>query len=124
NVYCYPIHMGKWPRPLFYRPKVWLTRPKILEPDPSPWWDLELTPEDTSQKYGSIRMNKSQMADHGYWLVAFARRNELFPQPLAIDIKGPVEGQGPGAAPNPQTEAYSAGVSTGNLTALSYSETP
>src|SRR5438477_2296304 len=123
-VYCYPIHMGKWPRPVFYRPQFWMTRPKILEQDPSPWWNFELTPDETQRKYKAIRINKSQMADHGYWLVAFARRNELFTQTPPVDMQGLSEGLGPGSVPHPHTGAYSTGVSTANLTAVSYSETP
>ena len=124
EVYCYPLHMGTWPRPLFYHPDDWLLVPKILRTDPSPWWDFELTPEETARKYNAIRMNKSQMADHAYWLVSLARRNELFTRPQGIPLQGPVWGVGPGAVPHPQTEAYEKGVSTGIVSAVSFSETP
>jgi LmbE family N-acetylglucosaminyl deacetylase len=86
KVFTYPIHMGPWPRPRFYHPHEWLLFPKRLADERARALVLGLTPEQVSRKYQAIRLYKSQMSDSGYWLTAFARRNELFTlvEPVAL----------------------------------------
>jgi len=119
TVYCYPIHMGPWPRPLNYHPDEWEQVPQILRDTPSPWWMLPLSPDETNRKAAAIRSNKSQMADHGYWLLAFARRNELFTAPPSTDISEQW-GAAQTAVAAPGTAAYELGISTGHIASVSY----
>jgi LmbE family N-acetylglucosaminyl deacetylase len=120
-VYCYPIHMGAWPRPLNYHPDEWLVFPALLKADTSPWWIFELTPEEVTRKAEAIRTNKSQMADHGYWLVSLARKNELFTTPSPIYLNRSQWNLAHGVVPHAGTDAYETGVSTGHLTAVTFS---
>jgi LmbE family N-acetylglucosaminyl deacetylase len=85
-VYCYPVHFGKWPRPMRYHPDRWLEVPPMMAEDTSPWYSFTLDPKETQRKAAAIRLNKSQMADHGYWLVSLARKNELFVQPQPVHL--------------------------------------
>ena len=78
QVFSYPIHMGAWPRPLRYHPESWLTLPQVLVEEPAADYLFELSDDQVRMKYEAIRSYRSQTADHNYWLVAFARRNELF----------------------------------------------
>ena len=124
SVYCYPIHMGPWPRPMHYHPDDWLEVPALLRQDPSPWWMFELTPQEVAGKAGAIRANKSQMADHGYWLLSLARKNELFTTPLPIALRGSEWKPAHPIVPHAGTEAYETGVSTGHLAAVTFSSDP
>jgi LmbE family N-acetylglucosaminyl deacetylase len=78
QIFAYPIHMGPWPRPYFFRPHEWLSFPIRLADEQARSRVLELTPEQVLRKYNTIRLYKSQMSDSSYWMAAFARRNELF----------------------------------------------
>jgi len=86
QIYTYPIHMGPWPRPYFFRPHEWLSFPRRLDDERAHSRVLDLTPEQVLRKYKAIRLYKSQMSDSSYWMAAFARRNELFTlvEPLSL----------------------------------------
>jgi LmbE family N-acetylglucosaminyl deacetylase len=123
QVYTYPIHMGLWPRPEFYNPDLELAFPKILESDPASWWTFALQPDETVRKGEAIRLYKSQMADHGFWLVSFARRNELFGRPDPVLLAPETwSGMRPASTPG-DTIAYEEGVSTGLVQGVAYSMT-
>lgn len=90
-IFAYPIHMGPWPRPYFYRPHEWLSFPIRLADERAHSSVLELTPEQVRRKYEATRLYKSQMSDSGYWLAAFARRNELFTLVEPVSLMGGAE---------------------------------
>jgi len=79
DVLVYPIHAGRWPAPRGERPDDWLAVPKRLADAPgAAWCQLELSPEQARAKAEAIRMYRSQAATEAGYLLAFARRNELF----------------------------------------------
>ena len=73
----YVIHFGDWPRPVHYHPELGLTPPRLLL-DNGDWMSLPLLPAQTAVKYQAILTNQTQITTREYYLVAFARTNELF----------------------------------------------
>ena len=139
DVLVYPVHAGRWPRPRGERPDYWLAVPKRLAGTPGAvWCQLELSPEEARAKAEAIRMYRSQAATEAGYLLAFARRNELFVRlraatlvaavgaacpPLAPQRRGlfteedPVpepDGSAPGVEPEPQRLASVAWCDAGD----------
>ena len=77
QVFYYVIHFGRWPRPYHYHPELELQPPTALLDD-GDWLSLALTPEQTEKKYNAILQNRTQVTTRQYFLVSFARANELF----------------------------------------------
>ena len=77
QVYYYVIHFGRWPRPYHYHPELELQPPAALLDD-GEWMSLALTPEQTEKKYNAILQNRTQITTRQYFLVSFARTNEIF----------------------------------------------
>jgi LmbE family N-acetylglucosaminyl deacetylase len=75
--FFYVIHFGDWPKPYHYHPEVMLTVPHRLL-DNGNWRTLPLTPGQTETKHRAIQQNASQLTTRQFYLVAFARANELF----------------------------------------------
>jgi LmbE family N-acetylglucosaminyl deacetylase len=73
----YVIHFGDWPKPYHYHPDELLTAPTRLRDD-GEWFSLPLTPQQTKTKYNAILDNATQLTTRQFYLVAFARANELF----------------------------------------------
>jgi LmbE family N-acetylglucosaminyl deacetylase len=73
----YVIHYGEWPRPYHFHPELTLEPPPMLL-DNGDWTTLPLTPDQTERKYDAILRNRTQTTTRQYFLVAFARANELF----------------------------------------------
>lgn len=119
-VYTYPVHMGPWPRPHFYHPEERLPFPRRLAAEAGRASAFPLDPEEVERKYRAIRLYRSQMADCGYWLTAFARRNELFirDEPAALPFGGWWSGQRAAAA-TAETAAYEVEEQTGHLGSVS-----
>jgi hypothetical protein len=76
-VYYYVVHFGDWPKPYHYHPEETMTPPARLRNE-GQWHSLSLTPDQTAAKYNAILQNKSQLTTRQFYLVAFARANELF----------------------------------------------
>jgi len=73
----YVIHFGDWPRPVHYHPELGLSPPTLLL-DNGDWMTLPLLPAQTETKYQAILTNETQTTTRQFYLVAFARTNELF----------------------------------------------
>ena len=77
QVNYYVVHFGDWPRPVHYHPELGL-RPPALLLDNGDWMTLPLLPAQTETKYRAILTNQTQITTREFYLVAFARTNELF----------------------------------------------
>jgi len=124
RVYTYPVHMGPWPWPHRYHPDEWLSFPGRLEAETCRAVLFVLTPEEVRRKYEAIRMYRSQMSDSGYWMTAFARRNELFildPAPLPL---GRYWSERQKAMANASTIAYEVEYQMGHVGGVAYRGTP
>ena len=73
----YVVHFGDWPRPVHYHPELGLTPPPLLL-DNGDWMARPLSPTQTATKYRAILTNQTQTTTREFYLVAFARTNELF----------------------------------------------
>ncbi|HVM61267.1 MAG TPA: PIG-L family deacetylase [Verrucomicrobiae bacterium] len=77
-VICYyVIHFGRWPVPYHYHPDMELKPPRQLLDD-GDWYSIPLTPEQTERKYEAIIKNRTELTTREYYLVSFARANEIF----------------------------------------------
>ncbi len=78
KIYPYLVHCVGWPRPRHYHPELELLPPgKFLNPQIE-WSKLELTPGQLEKKHQAILCYKSQTQSSAFYLLAFARKNELF----------------------------------------------
>jgi LmbE family N-acetylglucosaminyl deacetylase len=82
RIYYYIIHFGRWPAPYHYHPEMELQPPRQLLDDGN-WLSVPLTPEQTERKYDAIIKNRTEMTTREYYLVSFARANEIF---ATIDV--------------------------------------
>ena len=82
QLYYYVIHFGSWPRPYHYHPELEVAPPQQLLDDGN-WLSLDLTSEQVQKKYEAILKNRTQLTTRQYFLVAFARTNEVF---ATIDV--------------------------------------
>ena len=76
RVYYYVIHFGRWPAPYHYHPELELKPPRPLLDD-GDWYSMPLTPEQTGRKYNAIIKNRTELTTREYYLVSFARANEV-----------------------------------------------
>jgi LmbE family N-acetylglucosaminyl deacetylase len=74
KVYAYLVHSAGWPKPRHYHPELKLEPPKSF----MDWLKLDLTPEELERKRQSILCYKSQTESSAFYLLSFARQNELF----------------------------------------------
>lgn len=77
QLFFYAVHFGDWPKPCHYHPDVPLRVPAALR-DEGSWFQLALSRPQTEAKYAAILQNATQLTTRHYYLVAFARLNELF----------------------------------------------
>jgi LmbE family N-acetylglucosaminyl deacetylase len=82
QLYYYVVHFGRWPFPYHYHPENELDPPQQLLDD-GDWLTLPLTPEQAQKKYEAILQNHTQLTTRQYFLVAFARADEIF---ATIDV--------------------------------------
>ena len=113
KIYPYLIHCIGWPLPRHFHPQLSLEPPSkfmvvqesikhfpiplrkspkeiIAEGDfldnQTNWLKLDLTPEQIGKKYQAILCYKSQTESSAFYLLAFARKNELFGDYPDIDL--------------------------------------
>ncbi len=77
QLYYYVVHFGRWPFPYHYHPELELEPPQQLLDD-GDWLTLPLTPEQAQEKYEAILQNHTQLTTRQYFLVSFARADEIF----------------------------------------------
>ena len=78
KVYPYLIHCVGWPLPRHYHPDIGLEPPKNFLGTQINWLKFDLAPEQLKKKHEAILKYKSQTESSAFYLLAFARRNELF----------------------------------------------
>lgn len=78
KVYPYLIHCVGWPIPRHYHPEFGLEPPKQFLNSDINWEEFKLTPEQLDKKHRAILCYKSQTRTSAFYLLAFARQNELF----------------------------------------------
>jgi hypothetical protein len=77
-VYPYLVHSVGWPLPRHYHPELSLEPAKKFDHASVRWLSYELTPEQLEKKHEAILKYRSQTASHAFYLLAFARKNELY----------------------------------------------
>jgi LmbE family N-acetylglucosaminyl deacetylase len=87
RVYPYFIHCVGWPLPRHYHPQLSLMPPKQFLDSQIDWFGFTLTPEQLSNKHQAILCYKSQTESSAFYLLSFARQNELFGDYLKIELK-------------------------------------
>ncbi|MDD5130064.1 MAG: PIG-L family deacetylase [Candidatus Omnitrophica bacterium] len=87
EVYPYLVHCVGWPKPRHYHPELELYPPDKFIDSPLVWQRLDLSPEELDKKYRSILFYKSQTQSSAFYLLAFARRNELFSDYPELELK-------------------------------------
>lgn len=78
KVYPYLVHCVGWPKPRHYHPELPLLPPEKFAGSQLNWQRYDLTPEELARKHHSIFFYRSQTNSSAFYLLAFARRNELF----------------------------------------------
>jgi LmbE family N-acetylglucosaminyl deacetylase len=77
TIYYYLVHFGRWPRRYHYHPEEEFEPPRALL-DVGDWKSQPLLPQQVQKKHDSILMNRTQLTTRQYFLVSFARANEIF----------------------------------------------
>lgn len=84
-IFPYIIHVPKWPTPRGYRPQRSLVPPKgYCGID---WYEAFLTPKEVEAKKNAISFYRSQIEYLPWYLVTFARKNELFGDYQPVKLK-------------------------------------
>ncbi len=78
KIYPYLIHCVGWPIPRHYHPELSLEPPKQFSESQINWLEFTLTPEQLNKKYQAILCYRSQTSSSAFYLLSFARKNELF----------------------------------------------
>ena len=86
KVYPYLVHHSGWPLPRHYHPQLDLNPPEGLLDSQIRWLRFELAPEQLDKKKEAILYYKSQTESSAFYLLSFARKNELFGDYPAINL--------------------------------------
>lgn len=78
KVYPYLIHCVGWPKPRHYHPELELYPPDKFIGSKINWQRFNLSFDQLDKKHRSILFYKSQTESAAFYLLAFARENELF----------------------------------------------
>jgi LmbE family N-acetylglucosaminyl deacetylase len=87
KVYPYLIHCVGWPKPRHYHPELDLEPPNKFKDSQINWLKISLAPEELDKKHRMILFYRSQTASSAFYLLAFARKNELFGDYPDIELK-------------------------------------
>jgi len=78
KIYPYLIHCVGWPLPRHYHPELPLDPPNKFLNSQIIWNRFDLSPERLNKKHQAILCYKSQTETSAFYLLSFARKNELF----------------------------------------------
>jgi len=78
EIYPYLVHWVGWPLPRRYHPELPLIPPEQFADTSIHWFKQELAGAQIDNKYQAILSYKSQTESSAFYLLSFARRNELF----------------------------------------------
>ncbi len=90
QINLYLIHKVGWPLPRHYHPYLQIYPPQDLSDSDLEWSQIRLSSEEINKKHQALLCYKSQTRSSAFYLLAFARNNELFsvyPQ-IAIGFLG------------------------------------
>ena len=86
GVYPYPVHFVRWPLPRHYHPALNLDPPAQLTHADIAWYKLKLSAKELDRKHKAILAYRSQTNSSAFYLLSFARSNELFGDYGSVDI--------------------------------------
>lgn len=86
EIWTYLIHWKGWPLPRNYHADTWILPPKEFGGSQITWYKNILTLEEEEKKYKATLCYKSQTESSAFYLLAFARKNELFGQYPSVNI--------------------------------------
>lgn len=78
KIYPYLIHCVGWPMPRHYHPELSLTPPEKFSDSAINWQEFNLSPAQLEKKHQAILCHKSQTQSSAFYLLSFARKNEIF----------------------------------------------
>jgi len=88
KLFVYFIHAPGWPMPRNYHPDIKLAPSEKHFPDELiNWHSLKLSKDEIEKKYKAILCYRSQTCVSAFYLLAFARQNELFGDYPLIELK-------------------------------------
>lgn len=91
KIYPYLVHRKGWPLPRHYHPELSLSPPEEFRGSTLCWSRYELAPQELEKKHKAILCYKSQTESSAFYLLSFARKNELFADFPEIDITSPTQ---------------------------------
>ncbi|MFA5090564.1 MAG: PIG-L family deacetylase [Candidatus Omnitrophota bacterium] len=94
RVYPYLIHCLDWPLPRHYHPELTLNLPRQFGDSSIKWRKLDLTSEQLDKKYQAILCYRSQTRISAFYLLSFARKNELFGDYPEIRLRNQIPQKG------------------------------
>ncbi|MFA5275428.1 MAG: PIG-L family deacetylase [Candidatus Omnitrophota bacterium] len=86
KVYPYLVHCAGWPLPRHYHPELDLEPPQRFSDGQINWFKVYLTDEQLKNKHRSILSYRSQTESAAFYLLSFARKNELFGDYTPVDL--------------------------------------
>jgi len=86
KIYPYPVHFAGWPLPRHYHPGLGLDPPGPLARSDIKWYKLKLSARQLNKKHKAILDYRSQTQSSAFYLLSFARSNELFGNYEEVDI--------------------------------------
>jgi len=87
RIYPYLVHCVGWPLPRHYHPWLNLNPPRFFSGSQAEWVKFDLTPEQIDKKHQAVLSYRSQTSSSAFYLLAFARKNELFGDYPAIELR-------------------------------------
>jgi len=87
KVYPYLVHCLDWPKPRHYHPELALYPPRKFIGSQISWSWLGLGFEELDKKYQTILFYRSQTQTSAFYLLAFARENELFGDYSVLELQ-------------------------------------
>jgi hypothetical protein len=87
QIFPYLVHHRGWPLPRHYRPHLYLEPPEEFSDSEIRWGQFKLSAAQLQKKYRAILTYRSQTASSAFYLLAFARQNELFSEFPQIRLK-------------------------------------
>lgn len=87
KIYPYLIHCIGWPLPRHYHPRLNLEPPRQFSGSQAIWLRFALTPAQLNKKHRAILRYKSQTESSAFYLLSFARQNELFGDYPDIELR-------------------------------------
>ncbi|MDD5115596.1 MAG: PIG-L family deacetylase [Candidatus Omnitrophica bacterium] len=95
KVYPYLVHCVGWPKPRHYHPELELYPPHKFIGSKIDWSRFDLGFDELDKKYQTILFYKSQTQSSAFYLLAFARENELFGDYPVLELSAQEKGDKP-----------------------------